>query len=166
MHAFAKWLEATALSQGIQDRIWLIELLQTIHILSVAMVFSAVVMVGLRITGARHTYDQTLPETVRRFMPWFWTAVAVLAATGTVLIIGEPRRALDDNLPFLAKMIMVALAVAAALAFEMSLQRRPAFWDDGSRRQALRRCLAVAGIVLVCAIIVAGRWIAYSGPDD
>ena len=165
MHALAKWLEATALSHGVQQRIWLIELLQTVHILSVALVFSAVVMIGLRVAGATRMQDQTLRQTVRRFMPWFWAALAVLAATGTVLIVGEPRRALDDNPPFVAKMILVALVIAAALAFELSLRRRAQFWDEAAHGGTLRRCLAVAAIVLVCAIIVAGRWIAYSGPD-
>ena len=39
--AFSKWLAATPLSHTIQTTTWIIPSLQTIHILSVAAVFSA-----------------------------------------------------------------------------------------------------------------------------
>jgi len=165
MHRFSRWLEATAMSQELQQQIWLIELLQIVHILAVAAVLSAVLMVGLRIAGLRSTLDQTLVQTARRFMPWFWTALAVLAVSGAALILSEPRRTLDDNPAFQAKLAMLVLAVGAALWFERSLRRASKLWDDSVSAPILRRVMAVAGIVLACAIIVAGRWIAYMGTD-
>lgn len=165
MHAFSRWLETTALSQALQQEIWLIELLQIVHILSVAVVLSSVLMLGLRIAGVRSMRDQTLAETARRFMPWFRTALALLAASGLVLIISEPKRTLDGNPVFQTKLLMIVLAIAAALAFQVSLKRRATLWEEGSRRRALRGTLAVAGMVLVCAIVIAGRWIAYAGAD-
>ena len=165
MAAFSKWLEATALSQAIQQNIWLIELLQIIHILCVGLVLSSVVMLALRVAGAARMRDQTLLQTARRFLPWFWTAFAMLAASGTLLIIGEPRRTLVDNPAFQDKLVLLALALAAGLGFHVSLKRRAALWDEDMPQPALRRLLAIAGVVLFCAIVIAGRWIAYMGPD-
>lgn len=165
MHAVSLWLEATPLSQSIQRAIWLIELLQIIHILSVAAIFSSVVMVVWRAADPGRAHDQTLAETVDRFRPWFWGALAVLAASGIVLIISEPKRALDGNPAFQAKLVMIAIAVAAALVFDASLKRRSGTRDRMPVSPALRRSLAVAAIVLFCAIIVAGRWIAYMGVE-
>ncbi len=165
MHRFSRWLEGTAMSQGLQQQIWLIELLQILHILAVAAVLSAVLMLGLRIAGLRSALDQTIVQTARRFMPWFWTALAVLAVSGVTLILSEPRRTLDDNPAFQAKLAMLVLAVAAALWFERSLRCPSKLWDDSAPAPVLRRVVAVAGFVLACAIVVAGRWIAYMGTD-
>src|SRR5229473_2144047 len=46
---FSKWLAATEVSHVIQTTTWIIPTLQTIHILSVAAVFSAAILVDLRI---------------------------------------------------------------------------------------------------------------------
>ncbi len=165
MHAVSAWLEATPLSQLIQRAIWLIELLQIIHILSVAAIFSSVVMVMRRAAGPGRSHDQTLPETVDRFRPWFWGALVALAASGIVLIVSEPKRALDGNPAFQVKLVMIAVAVAAALVFDASLKNRAGIWEKMLGSLTLRRSLAVAAIVLFCAIIVAGRWIAYMGVE-
>jgi hypothetical protein len=45
----SKWLAATSLSHTIQTTGWIIPALQTIHILCVAVLFSAAVLVDLRI---------------------------------------------------------------------------------------------------------------------
>jgi len=158
MLALAQWLAATPVSQGIQRALWLIPLLQAIHILAIAMVLSSVAMVDLRILGIAGS--QTMTETTRRFVPWLWAGLVVLAATGIVLIVGEPKRALP-NPAFQLKMLLLALAIAMTIAFEASLRRNRTSWDNGSRRGTVTVVLAVFTFLLWCAIAVAGRWIAY-----
>jgi hypothetical protein len=82
----------------------------------------------------------------------------LLAATGILLIIGEPKRSLP-NPAFQLKMLMLALALAMALAFQASLRPDTRFWTRNGRR--LTPVLAVLVFLLWCAIAVAGRWIAY-----
>ena len=45
MEAFAQWLAGTPLSQGIARTLWLIPVLQSIHILGIAVVLSSVAMI-------------------------------------------------------------------------------------------------------------------------
>lgn len=52
MQAFAQWLSSTQISDSIQRAIWLIALLQAIHIVAIGIVLSSVVMLELRILGA------------------------------------------------------------------------------------------------------------------
>ena len=80
MQAFAQWLGSTQISHGIQRAIWFIALLQAIHIVAIAMVLSSVAMLELRILGV--TRSQSMIDTARRFMPWIWTGLVVLASTG------------------------------------------------------------------------------------
>jgi hypothetical protein len=162
MQALAQWLAASELSQGIQQAIWLIALLQAVHILAIAMVLSSVTMIDLRIIGV--TRSQTMAETARRFMPWIWTGLVVLAASGVVLIIGEPKRTLDNNGAFYLKLALIVVAIAVTIAFQVSLRRNLAFWEESPQRWWLG-AFALFTIALWCAIAVAGRWIAYVRVD-
>jgi hypothetical protein len=159
MQAFAQWLGTTQISHSLQQVIWLIALLQAVHILAIAMVLSSVAMVELRILG--WTRSQTMADTARRFMPWIWSGLAVLALTGTVLIIAEPKRTLDNNLAFDIKMIMLATAVLVTSAFQVSLGRSSVRWEERPAGRTLLSAFAIFTLGLWLAIAVAGRWIAY-----
>ncbi|HKA75176.1 MAG TPA: DUF6644 family protein [Xanthobacteraceae bacterium] len=159
MQALAQWLAATPASRGIAGALWLIPVLQAVHILAIAAVLSAVMLVDLRILQVAGR-SQTMAETARRFVPWIWASLIVLAATGLLLIIGEPKRSLL-NPAFQLKMLLLALAIAVTVAFQSSLRRNVASWRDGAPRGVMMSALAVLTFLLWCAIAVAGRWIAY-----
>ena len=106
MEAIAIWLAGTAASDVIQKTLWVIPVMQTIHILSVAMVFSSVVMIELRVLGI--TNSLTVEQAAHRFVPWIFCGVVVLALTGSVLIIGEPKRSLPSY-EFQMKMLYLSL---------------------------------------------------------
>jgi hypothetical protein len=159
MQAFAQWLGTTQISHRLQQVIWLIALLQAVHILAIAMVLSSVAMVELRILG--WSRSPTMADTARRFMPWIWTGLAVLASTGAVLIVAEPRRTLDNNLAFDIKMIMLATAVVVTSAFQLSLRSNSAHWEERPVRRTLLSAFAIFTLGLWLAVAVAGRWIAY-----
>ena len=158
MQALAQWLASTPASQGIQRALWLIPLLQSVHILAIAMVLSSVAMIDLRILGVGRA--QTMVQTARRFVPWLWTGLVLLAATGVALIVGEPKRSLP-NAAFQLKMILLVLAITLTLVFQLSLRRSTAFWEEKRPVRTITVVLAISTFVLWCAIAVAGRWIAY-----
>ncbi|MGO9046545.1 MAG: DUF6644 family protein, partial [Xanthobacteraceae bacterium] len=110
VNEFSKWLAATPLSHTIQTTGWIIPTLQTIHILSVAVLFSSAILVDLRIWRVLQR-DAPLPDVARRFLPLIWPVVLILLVTGSLLIIGEPRRSLL-NTTFYLKMALLAAALA------------------------------------------------------
>jgi hypothetical protein len=165
MEAIALWLAGTAASSFIQKTLWVIPVMQTIHILGVAMVFSSVVMIELRVLGI--TRSQTIDQTARRFVPWIFGGVVVLALTGSVLIVGEPQRSLPSY-EFQMKMLYLAVAIAFTIAFAQSVRQHALVWQTagGTGRTAAARTL-VNGLALVALIawsmvVVYGRWIAYT----
>jgi hypothetical protein len=154
MEALAQWLAATPVSLAIRRALWLIPLLQAIHILAIAAVLSSVAMIDLRILGVAGR-SQSLRATAERFVPWIWTGLIVLAATGLVLVIGEPKRSLL-NPAFQLKMLLLALAIAGMAALQFLLHR-----DDNPERSRATGGFVVLTFLLWCAIAIAGRWIAY-----
>ena len=143
MVEFAHWLGSTPFSVAIQSHTWLVALLQAIHIIMIGVVFVSMLVIAMRVLG-RMRADEPLEAVWSRFAPWLWTGLAVMAASGVLLIIGEPVRQ-ANAFSFWVKMVLVALAVAGVLA----LRRRPS------------RPLAWSMIFIWVVIIFLGRAIAY-----
>jgi hypothetical protein len=157
---FSRWLAATPLSHAIQSAGWIIPALQTIHILSVAVVFSSAILVDLRIWRLLER-DVPLPEVARRFLPTIWPVLLVLLTTGSLLIIGEPRRSLLNS-TFYLKMTLLAVAIVLTAALQVSIASSPNFWDRDRARRIAGRFTAAVSILVWCGILFAGRWIAYT----
>jgi uncharacterized protein DUF6644 len=160
LREFCKWLAATPLSDSIQTVGWVIPTLQTIHILSVAVLFSSAILVDLRIWRLSQR-DVPLADVARRFLPTIWPVLLILFLTGSLLIVGEPRRSLL-NTTFYLKMALLAAAVTLTVALQWPLSSAPEFWDKNRGRRLMARCAAALSILVWCGIIFAGRWIAYT----
>jgi hypothetical protein len=157
---FSRWLAATQVSHTIQTTEWIIPTLQTIHILCVAAVFSSAILVDLRIWRLLER-DVPLPEVAQRFLPTIWPVLFILLLTGSLLIIGEPRRSLL-NTTFYLKMALLALAILLTAGLQRSISSSPNFWDRDRRRRMAGRFAATVSILVWCGILFAGRWIAYT----
>jgi hypothetical protein len=157
---FCKWLAATSLSQTIQTTGWIIPALQTIHILSVAVVFSSAILVDLRIWRLLER-DVPMPEVARRFLPTVWPVLLILLTTGSLLIIGEPRRSLLNS-TFYLKMALLAVAIVLTAGLQRSISSSPNSWDGNRARRMAGRFAASVSILVWCGILFAGRWIAYT----
>ena len=157
---FSKWLAATSLSHVIQTTKWVIPALQTVHILSVAVVFSSAILVDLRLWRLLNR-DVPLPEVARRFLPMIWPVLLVLLITGSLLIIGEPKRSLLNS-AFYLKMALLAVAIVLTAWLQWSLSSSPNFWDKNRGRRMAGQLTATLSILVWCGILFAGRWIAYT----
>jgi Family of unknown function (DUF6644) len=160
LNEFCKWLAATPRSHVIQTTKWIIPAVQTVHILSVAMVFSFAILVDLRIWRLLER-DVPLPEVARRFLPAIWPVLLILLITGSLLIIGEPRRSLVNS-TFYLKMALLAVAVLLTAGLQGLISSSPNFWDRDLWRRMMGRLAATLSIVVWCGILFAGRWIAYT----
>jgi hypothetical protein len=155
----SKWLAATSLNHTIQTTSWIIPALQTIHILCVAVVFSSAVLVDLRIWRLTQR-DVPLSDVGRRFLPLIWPVVVILLLTGSLLIVGEPRRSLVND-TFYIKMVLLAFALVLTGLLQWSLTA-PGFWERDVVHRVVGRVAALASILVWSGIIFAGRFIAYT----
>jgi hypothetical protein len=161
IHELIHWLAATPASEAIQRTFWLVPVVQTVHLLAIGLVFVSGLFLGLRLLGWAGR-EQTLAETARRLVPWIWGALAVLLASGSVLIVGEPARTLG-NPAFWGKVAAIVLVVALTAALQSRLKRDgTAFTRDGSGAPtAAARWLGAASVLLWLSALTLGRWIAY-----
>lgn len=152
---FALGLSETGLSLWIQTNFWAIPIIQTIHILALGGLFGSALFVNLRVLGVVGGF-RSYAETVQRFRSWINWSVVVLVVSGVLLIVGEPVRELINPV-FWIKMGLVPLAVLITFQFHGSVAKA-----DAGGVTAGMRLNAILLIILWCAIMFAGRWIAYA----
>jgi len=162
LDGFIHWLGATPASQLIQKVFWIIPTVQAVHILAISVVLASMAMFDARLLGLAGKRN-SIASLSRRFMPWLWGALIVLAASGCILIIGEPKRSLG-NVVFQLKMCMLATAIAATLGFQSVLKRDLAGGaaDLAPAHAAVAKITGLLSLVLWVGIAVAGRLIAYT----
>lgn len=156
---FAAWLQATSLSVTIQSAGWAIPTLQSIHILMIAVVFVSILMIALRVLG-RARMDQAFADVWRRFAPWMWSGLVVMALTGLLLVIAEPIRQVT-SLSFWLKMGLLAVGIGSAIAFGRAIRPANLSAAGGPVFSSATKSGAVATVALWLAIIFLGRAIAY-----
>lgn len=148
LHDFAVWLAHSPLNAAVTARGWIVPEIQIVHIVAIASVVIAEVLINLRALGLIET-DRTQRAVFQAWYRVILIAVAVLAGSGFLLIASEPGRALFRTV-FWVKLglIVVSLAVTGAQG-----RANPVF---------AAKALAVVSLLLWVGVIVAGRWIAYA----
>jgi uncharacterized membrane protein len=156
LHEFAAALQSTSLSAALQSIGWLVPSLQSLHILMIGVVFVSILMVSLRVLGWVRV-DEPLAVVWRRFAPFLWCSLAVMALTGVLLTISEPEREFLA-LSYRLKMLLLVIGVTGAILFGRRIRGAAA---DARPAAAGARFAAVATVLLWLTIIFLGRAIAY-----
>jgi hypothetical protein len=135
MADLAQWLTTLPLSQVLRRMAWLFPLLQTVHILSIAMMLSSVIMISLRLWGVSRA--QAIAALGHRYIPWIWTSLVVVTVTGIVLIVGNPRSLRDPALQVKLWLMVPAIATTLVLAVALRGDARSLARGDIRRARAV-----------------------------
>jgi hypothetical protein len=155
MAQLSVWVGSLPISLAMRRIVWLIPTLQTLHILSIGLVLSAVVMIDLRIWGISRS--GTAIARSERFLPWMWAALVIATLTGIGLMLGAPRSFRDGA--FVAKLYMMVAATIATVALPMMLRRNACGGKDAG---VSAQIVGIAALLLWLGATLAGRgrWIA------
>jgi uncharacterized membrane protein SirB2 len=159
LNEICHWIDQTALSQSIQAAGWIVPMVQTIHILAIAVVASSALMIDLRLVGVFWA-NRPMKQVTARFLPLVWWPLLVLLGSGIIMIIAEPARSLK-NPAFQIKMALLIAALIVTWLFQSLQRRNAAFGDLNSQPRAAASTIAIVSMLLWSSIIFAGRWIAY-----
>ena len=134
-------------------------IIQTVHILGIAVLMGTVVMLNLRVLGLA-VPSQKLGEMTDRVMPWVWWALASNLISGSFFVLGRPNRYFNNPI-FGWKLSFLIPALALTFIFYWLHKREPGYWELNAKRLWTAR--AIAGLSLLCwlSVAMAGRWIAY-----
>jgi hypothetical protein len=158
LDALATALQDTALSQALRASQWVYPLINTGHVLGIALLFGAIAPLDLRLLGCWQRVP--LQPLARILLPMAVGGLLLAATTGALLFATRPLDYVVMPL-FGLKLTLVGAAVTNALL----LRRSPAWGllrvdDDGPPRRGWR-IAATLSLLLWLGVITAGRLIGY-----
>jgi len=156
----AERLKATPLSQAISGSDTLFPLLECVHVLAVVIVVGAIAIVDLRLLGLR-ARGRDIQELLNQFVPVTLGAFGIGFGAGALMFIAKPDTYLA-NAFFLAKMGLLTLAGANAVAFHLIFSRTLARTTAGVAAPLPARLSGLFSLSVWIAIIACGRWIGFT----
>ena len=158
--AFLKWLEATGLATRIRESLFLFPLLESIHVIGLALVFGTIAIIDLRLLGTAST-ERPFRRMASDILKWTWGAFALTALTGSLMFITNAG-VYYHNFYFRTKMLLLVLAGVNMLSFELTLGRTVHSWDKAPSAPPAGRAVAALSLVLWISVIFAGRLIGFT----
>ena len=150
-------IEASAVSRLISTSPWAFAVIESVHLLALAVIGGAVLMVDFRFLGFGLT-RQSIGELAREAQPWLVGSLIVMLVTGFFLFVSEPIKCYYST-PFWVKMTSLALA----MLFTFTVRRKVALADESRVRPVLFKLVALVSLTLWSGVGAAGRWIGFSG---
>ena len=148
----AQNIEASALGQAIRESTWLFPAIESTHLLALAVLGGATLIMSLSILGwGLKTPVADIYKSAHRYLN---AAVLVLVITGVLLGISEPVK-LYGRQAFWVKMISLAIALIITYFAFNPLVRRGA--SGGTVR-----AVTVLTLAAWLMVAMAGRWIGFS----
>lgn len=138
---------------------WLFPIIETVHVLTLTVVFGSIAMVDLRLVGLT-SRGTSISRLTAETLPWTWTAWVLSAISGTLMFMSKAVTYFG-NFEFRMKFLFMALAAVNMLIFHFGAYRHVAKWDTGVPPASAR----IAGFLSIgfwIAVIFFGRWIGFS----
>ena len=153
---FFQWAEAIALGEAIRNSGWAFAVIESVHLLALAVVGGTVLVVDLRLLGFG-LRAQPIADIARDARPWFVGSLIVMLVTGGGLFVSEAMKCYASQ-AFAVKMTCLALAIA----FTFTIRTNVTLADEGRVRSSWRKAVALVSLALWFGVAASGRWIGFS----
>jgi uncharacterized protein DUF6644 len=154
---FIEWVAGSSLSHAISTSTWAFAVIESIHLLALAVIGGAVLIVDLRLLGFG-IRAQSLEQTARDAQPWFLGSWLVIVTTGVLLFVSEPQK-LYYSTPFAVKILCLVLGTL----FALTVRRKVTLAGDGQWSPLTMKLVALVSLGLWFGVGAGGRWIGFSG---
>jgi hypothetical protein len=161
--AIAQFLQGLALARFVAQAPLVFPIVETIHVIAIALVVGSIAVVDLRLLGVSWT-ARPVTEVAEEVLPWTWGAFAVAAVAGALMFLSAATKYATD-LPFQLKMLLLVAAALNMLVFHFVTYRDVEVWNSGRTPRAAK-VAAVLSLAFWIAIVTCGRMVSFSTQDD
>ena len=153
---FFQWCESLWIGQFVVGSNWLFPVIESIHLLFLALLGGSVLIVDLRLVRFL-LRDRTVSELAEEARPFMIGALLGMIATGLPLFLSEPIKCYYSP-AFWLKMETLAIALVFTFTIRTRVTR-----DESVRNTARRQVLVGAlSLALWLTVAASGRWIGFS----
>lgn len=157
---FLMWLQQSPVGIAVGSWPWVFPNVETLHVLSLTMVFGSILMVDLRLLGLAEASSR-ISRLSQEVLPYTWIAFLCAVITGTLLFTSKAQTYFY-NPQFQLKFACMALAGINMLVFHFGAYRRVLQWDTAQPPPAGARVAGALSIILWTATIFFGRWTGFT----
>jgi hypothetical protein len=141
---FFEWCGRTAVGTTVRDTVWAFPVLETFHLLALAILLGTVLIINLRVFGLGTRYSSG-SQTAGELEPWMLTSLVVLILSGIPMFLSEPMKCYESySFPIKIALILIGI-----------------LWHFTIQRKWKGKVAAVFSILLWTGIGVAGKGIPY-----
>jgi hypothetical protein len=155
LHFFA-WCEHSAIGGAIRSSSWLFPVIEAFHLLGLAVIGGAVLVVDLRLFGFG-LRRQPVAQLARDAQPWLIASLMVMVVTGVLMFTSEAIKCYYHP-AFWVKMTSLFLAII----FTFTVRRKVALADETRMGPLRSKLVALVSITLWSGVGIGGRWIGFS----
>lgn len=159
LDAIEQWPIAAAV-RGETGWEWLFPNIETLHVLSLAVVFGSVLMVDLRLVGLA-SRESAVSRLSAEALPLTWTAFVCAVITGTLMFMSKAH-SYFHNLQFELKFLCIFLAGVNMMLFHFGIYRDILKWDSEVAPPLRARVAGGISMLLWAGVIFFGRWIGFT----
>jgi hypothetical protein len=153
---FFDWIEHTGHGTMIRDSIWQFAAIEAVHLLALAVIGGAVLIVDLRLLGWT-LRRQPVKQIARDAEPFLVGSLFMMLLTGYLLMASLAASKYYVNLAFQLKMVFLLLAII----FTFTVRRWLIYKNDADISPAAARTIAIVSVLLWSGVGVMGRGIGF-----
>ncbi len=153
-------IENTWIGEFMRAYWWAFPAAEALHFIGLSLLVGSLAVIDLRLLGFARSLSV---RAVHQLLLWTWIGFAINLVTGLLFIFAQASF-YYPNVAFRVKLVLLLLAGANALWFQLTVNRELPSWGDGA--DATRQAKVIAGISLGLwvSVIFFGRFIMYWPP--
>ena len=152
---FFVWCEHTMIGTAVRDSIWLFPIIEVAHLVGLAVLGGAILLVDLRLLGIG-LHGVPVASLARSARPWLWSSLALTIGSGVLLFLSEALKCYQNPAFWLKVWFLIPALLFAGLV-------RPRFTRDAGagRLPFTARLAGAVSVVLWTGVAAAGRGIGF-----
>jgi hypothetical protein len=158
--AIIHWMQNSDIGTGIRESIWLFPIVETTHVLALALSVGVLVWFDLRLMGWGMKHEP-VSQIHKQVMPFAFVGFTIMILTGVLLFWSEAEKCYLSGF-FRLKVLFLVLAALNAGIFELGTKKSIEDWDKYPVPPPKARRAGLISILSWTAVIVAGRATAYN----
>jgi hypothetical protein len=153
-------LERSTLAVAIAESNWAFPIIETIHVIALALTIGTVLIMDLRLLGLASA-KQRYTALKRDVLPRTWWAFGGAVVSGCLMFITQATEYFENE-AFRIKLFLLLLAGINMLVFELIIVRSATKWDQESSAPWPGKIAALLSIGLWISIVFFGRRVGFT----
>lgn len=152
-------IEASALGLAMRQSLWLYPIVETLHIVGIALLVGSIAVLDLRLLGLSRAIP--VRKLAAHVLPWTLGSFALIVPSGLAMFVAHAGDFLS-NPTFVLKICLIFAAGVNAAVFHAGALRTAEAWDVDAAPPAAARIAGALSLALWVSVIACGRFLAYT----